>query len=47
MNKAKVYECVEVKGKMVKKGKTIRYWDPVDMGMFMFFFIGNLIDKLV
>lgn len=31
LDKAKIYEVVEVKRKLVAKGETIRYWDPTDM----------------
>lgn len=31
LNKAMFYQYVEVKGKIMKKGEVLEYWDPVDM----------------
>lgn len=32
--KPKIYECVEAKGKILKEGETLGYWNPVYMSMF-------------
>lgn len=40
-NKAKIYEYVVVKGKILNEQETFRYWDPINMSKFYTFFFFN------